>query len=192
MSPASPSPVQRRARIAALLGAQTFWSQQDLARALRKNHGIVVTQATLSRDLTELGVVKGPDGYVLPTALALTGHAGLAGHAGHSGSAGSSGLGGGDGENSRRQQALSHALRQHFVGAARGGTLVVVRTPTGHANSLAVELDRAKLPGVLGTIAGDDTIFLAMRDTEAATSLVRMLERLAHAPSSAGRGESAA
>lgn len=183
MSPVSPSPVQRRARIAALLGAQTFWSQQDLARALRKNHGIVVTQATLSRDLTELGVVKGPDGYVLPTALALTSH---------TGTAGAPGLGGGDGENTRRQQALSHALRQHFVSAARGGTLVVVRTPTGHANSLAVELDRAKLPGVLGTIAGDDTIFLAMRDTEAATSLVRMLERMAHAPSSAGRGESAA
>lgn len=185
MPPASPSPVQRRARIAALLGSQAFWSQQDLARALRKNHGIVVTQATLSRDLTELGVVKGPDGYVLPTALSLAGAA-------TGPSAGSPGAHNGEGEHSRRQQALAHALRQHFVGASRGGTLVVVRTPTGHANSLAVELDRAKLPGVLGTIAGDDTIFLAMRDTEAATSLVRMLERMAHAPSSATRGESAA
>jgi transcriptional regulator of arginine metabolism len=55
---------------------------------------------------------------------------------------------------------------------------VVLRTPSGHANSLAVEIDRAGLPGVLGTIAGDDTIFIAARDTEAATVLARTLERL--------------
>jgi transcriptional regulator of arginine metabolism len=55
----------------------------------------------------------------------------------------------------------------------------VLRTPSGHANSLAVEIDRAGLPGVLGTIAGDDTIFIAARDLDAAAALARSLERLA-------------
>jgi transcriptional regulator of arginine metabolism len=57
--------------------------------------------------------------------------------------------------------------------------LVVLRTPSGHANSLAIELDRAGLPGTLGTIAGDDTIFVAAEDLAAATSLARTIERLA-------------
>jgi len=55
----------------------------------------------------------------------------------------------------------------------------VLRTPSGHANSLAIELDRAGLPGALGTIAGDDTIFVAAKDADAATALARTLERLA-------------
>ena len=152
--------------MAALLTAEPFWSQQDLAAALRKRDGIAVTQATLSRDLTELGVVKGPNGYMLPGALPSL----LPGATTPAGS---------QARHSALTTALTTALRQHFVSATRGGTLVVVRTPAGHANSLAVELDRAGLPGVLGTIAGDDTIFIACRDAEAATHLTRTLERMA-------------
>ena len=137
MTATAASPVQRRARLAALIASNQVWSQQELAALLRKREGIVVTQATLSRDLTELGVVKGPNGYMLPGAApAPTG---------------------GD-----REAALATALRQHLVSAARGGTTVVLRTPSGHANSLAVAIDRAGLPGVLGTIAGDDTIFIVV------------------------------
>jgi transcriptional regulator of arginine metabolism len=153
---AASNPVQRRARVAALLASEAFWSQQDLARALRRREGIAVTQATLSRDLAELGVVKGPNGYMLPGTLPTAAAPG-------------------------RHASLASALRQHFVSATRGGTLAVVRTPAGHANSLAVELDRAELSGVLGTIAGDDTIFIACRDLEAAAHLTRTLERLARA-----------
>jgi transcriptional regulator of arginine metabolism len=148
------SPVQRRARLAALIAANRVWSQQELATLLRRREGIAVTQATLSRDLTELGVVKGPNGYMLPGAAPAPA--------------------GGD-----REAALAAALRQHMVSAARGGTTVVLRTPSGHANSLAVEIDRAGLPGVLGTIAGDDTSFIAARDLDAAAALARSLERLA-------------
>jgi transcriptional regulator of arginine metabolism len=148
------NPVQRRARLAALIAANQVWSQQELAALLRRREGITVTQATLSRDLTELGVVKGPNGYMLPGAAPATA--------------------GGD-----REAALATALRQHLVSAARGGTTVVLRTPSGHANSLAVEIDRAGLTGVLGTIAGDDTIFIAARDSDAAAALARHLERLA-------------
>jgi transcriptional regulator of arginine metabolism len=148
------NPVQRRARLAALIATNQVWSQQELSALLRRREGITVTQATLSRDLTELGVVKGPNGYMLPGAVAATA--------------------GGD-----REAALATALRQHLVSAARGGTTVVLRTPSGHANSLAVEIDRAGLTGVLGTIAGDDTIFIAARDADAAAALARHLERLA-------------
>ena len=154
MSTTAHSPLQRRARIAALIGANQVWSQQELADLLRKREGIAVTQATLSRDLAELGVVKGPSGYMLAgTAPALPA---------------------GD-----REALLAAALRQHLVSVARGGTLVVLRTPSGHANSLAIELDRAGLTGTLGTIAGDDTVFVAAKDAEAAATLARTLERLA-------------
>ena len=154
MSATAHSPLQRRARIAALIGANQLWSQQELSDLLRKREGIVVTQATLSRDLTELGVVKGSTGYMLPGSTPA--------------------LPAGD-----REAMLATALRQHLISVTRGGTLVVLKTPSGHANSLAIELDRAGLPGTLGTIAGDDTIFVAAEDLAAATSLARTLERLA-------------
>ena len=154
MSAAAHSPLQRRARIAALIGANQLWSQQELSDLLRKREGIAVTQATLSRDLTELGVVKGSTGYMLPGSTPA--------------------LPAGD-----REAMLATALRQHLISVTRGGTLVVLKTPSGHANSLAIELDRAGLPGTLGTIAGDDTIFVAAEDLAAATSLARTIERLA-------------
>ncbi|MFO0962454.1 MAG: hypothetical protein U0625_06045 [Phycisphaerales bacterium] len=147
------SPVQRRARLAAIIASEQVGSQQELAALLRRREGIAVTQATLSRDLAELGVVKGPAGYALP-GVASPAAAG-------------------------REAALASSLRAHLLSVERGGTLVVLRTPSGHANSLAVELDRAGLPGALGTIAGDDTIFIAARDTESAARLARTLERAA-------------
>jgi len=159
VSATAASPVQRRARIAALIAANQLWSQQELAVLLRRREGIDVTQATLSRDLTELGVVKGPGGYMLPGAVPAAAAP------------------------ARRTDALASALRQHLVSVARGGTTVVVRTPSGHANSLAVEIDRAGLPGALGTIAGDDTIFIAAVDQESAATLARTLQRLSRAAS---------
>lgn len=158
------TPLQRRARIAAHIAAQQIWSQQELADLLKRRDGVAVTQATLSRDLTELGVVKGPLGYMLPGAAS-------------------------DALPETRQATLGGALRQHLVSVVRGGTMVVVRTPVGHANSLAVELDRAGMPGVLGTIAGDDTIFLATRDVDSAAQLVKSLEQLARG-SKPARGDS--
>jgi transcriptional regulator of arginine metabolism len=165
MGTATLNPVQRRARVAALIGGQQVWSQQELAVLLKRREGVAVTQATLSRDLTELGVVKGPQGYMLPGTVP-----GMVPEA--------------------RDATLGAALRQHFLSATRGGTMVIVRTPVGHANSLAVELDRAGMSGVLGTIAGDDTIFIASRDADSAIQLVRTLERLARGQASA-RGDSA-
>jgi len=154
MTATAVSPVQRRARIAALVSSHQVWSQQALASLLKRREGIDVTQATLSRDLTEMGLVKGANGYMLPGSTpALPAES--------------------------REAALGGALRQHLVSVTRGGTLVVLKTPSGHANSLAIELDRAGLSGTLGTIAGDDTIFVAAKDSDAAASLARTIERLA-------------
>ena len=154
MPTTQPNPVQRRARLAALIASERPWSQHELVGLLRRREGITVTQSTLSRDLAELGVVKGPAGYMLPGADPVRAP-------------------------EDREAALASALRQHLVSVARAGTLVVVRTPPGHARSLAVELHRHGLAGVLGTIAGDDTIFIAARDAGAAGAIVRTLERLA-------------
>lgn len=166
MPGSSLNPVQRRARIAALIAEQNVWSQQELAALLRRREGVTVTQATLSRDLAELGVVKGPRGYMLPGMPSET-------------------------EPSAREAAMATALRHHFISAACGGAMVVVRTPPGHANSLAVELDRSGLPGLLGTIAGDDTIFLATCDADHAQELARTLTRLARSQA-ASRSKSVA
>ena len=105
------------------------------------------TQATLSRDLEELGAVKvrGTDGtaaaYVIPE----------------------------DGQGPLRsaEQApdrLRRLLRELLTGADSSGNLVVLRTPPGAAQFLASALDRSGLPDVIGTIAGDDTILVVARD----------------------------
>ena len=110
-------------------------------------------QATVSRDIAELGLVKvrGDDGrlaYALP--------------------------GTGDPE---RLSRLEAALDRWLVGAETAGNLVVLRTPPGHASALALALDEAALPAVAGCIAGDDTIFVAARDGSTAAELVRVLRR---------------
>jgi transcriptional regulator of arginine metabolism len=146
---------RRQAKVAELVTRHRVWSQQELAGLLGRD-GISVTQATLSRDLTELGVVKGPQGYLLPDAP-------LAGE--------------------DPGERLARTLRGELVGLDVGGTLVVLRTRTGHGNALAVEIDRARaagsLEGSLGTIAGDDTVFLAARSTAAAGRIAGRFRSLA-------------
>ena len=149
---------QRHERIARLVQDHAIHSQQELSERLSRA-GIEVTQATLSRDLQHLGVLKGPGGYVLPQAAANAGRAPV------------------KAENTPLQRTLRRELRS--IEAA--GNLVVVRTDAGHANALAVEIDRVRLPEILGTIAGDDTLLLVVRRPEIAARLVSKLETLASA-----------
>ncbi len=136
----------RQARIVQLIDAQAVTSQTQLA-ALLAESGIEVTQATLSRDLEELGAYKvrggdgGPGVYVIPE----------------------------DGLPRPRaaEQAsarLVRLLRELLTGTDASGNLAVLRTPPGAAQFLASALDRAGLPEVVGTIAGDDTIFVVARE----------------------------
>ena len=142
---------RRHAVIRNLIAAGQIFSQQELSKLLARE-GIEATQATLSRDLAELGVLKGPSGYQLPgaspTALST-------------------------------EASLARALRRELVSVDVGGTLVVLKTPIGHGNALAIELDRARLEGVLGTIAGDDTVFLAARSELSARRIAKDLRELA-------------
>ena len=126
-------------------------SQEQLAGLLRAE-GFSVTQATLSRDLRELGVMKGPAGYAVPE------HAPA--HVN------------GDGE-------LSRALKNYLVRAESGGNLAVLHTGPGRAALLELELDRARMKPVMGTIAGDDTIFVATRSARDAGRVVREVRRMA-------------
>ncbi|BCB89128.1 arginine repressor [Phytohabitans suffuscus] len=136
----------RHARIVDLVRERGVRSQTELAELLGAD-GVQVTQATLSRDLEELGAykVRGADGgpavYVIPE----------------------------DGLPRPRpaEQAparLVRLLRELLTGTDASGNLAVLRTPPGAAQFLASALDRAGLPDVVGTIAGDDTIFVVARE----------------------------
>jgi transcriptional regulator of arginine metabolism len=138
----------RQARIVNLLLSHPVRSQSELA-ALLAQSGMRVTQATLSRDLDELGAVKlrtpdgGPPVYVVPEDGAPLAPRQAAGSP---------------------PQRLARLLEELLVSAEASGNLVVLRTPPGASNFLASALDRAALPAVLGTIAGDDTILVVSRD----------------------------
>ncbi len=154
--PAPATRAARHARIIALLAEQRFGSQAALADALEAC-GHSVTQATLSRDLDELGAVKlrSADGgvpvYVVPEdGSPLTAR------------------GAEDGPPLR----LARLLGELLVSAEASANLVVLRTPPGASNFLASAIDRARLPEVLGTVAGDDTILVVTRDPAGGAGLV--------------------
>jgi len=151
--------VGRQARIVALLSSQSVRSQAELASLLAAE-GIDVTQGTLSRDLEELGAVKlrGADGgvgaYVVP----------------EDGSPVRGVFGG--------TERLSRLLGDLLVGTDASGNLAVLRTPPGAAHYLASAIDRAALPEVVGTIAGDDTIFVMAREPMTGSELATMFENI--------------
>jgi transcriptional regulator of arginine metabolism len=149
----------RQARIVAVLSSAAVRSQSELA-ALLAAEGIDVTQATLSRDLEELGAVKlrGADGgvgvYVVPEDGSPV-----------------RGVSGGTGR-------LSRLLSELLVSTDASGNLAALRTPPGAAHYLASAIDRAALPYVVGTIAGDDTIFVAAREPMTGADLATIIQDL--------------
>ena len=150
----------RQARIAELITAHPVTSQTHLA-ALLAAGGIEVTQATLSRDLEELGAVKlrGTDGapasYVLPPENAPLRPAQTA------------------------PARLTRLLADLLTSADGSANLAVLRTPPGAAQFLASALDKVGLPDVLGTIAGDDTLLVVSRDPDGGPALAERLRALA-------------
>ena len=152
----------RQARIVELLAAQAVASQTELGRLLA-DRGMQVTQATVSRDLEDLGAVKvrgsaGGGVYSVPAENAPRGHSDEAVDA-----------------------RLGRLLEELLVSAEPTGDVVVLRTPPGGANLLGSALDRAGLPEVAGTVAGDDTVLLVTRrpPTATADALAARLLRLA-------------
>ncbi|OBB34165.1 arginine repressor [Mycolicibacterium peregrinum] len=155
----APTRAGRQARIIALLSARQVSSQTELATLLSQE-GIEVTQATLSRDLEELGAVKlrGADGgvgvYVVPEDGSPV-----------------RGVSGGT-------ERLTRLLGDLLVSTDASANLAVLRTPPGAAHYLASAIDRAALPYVVGTIAGDDTILMVARDPMTGAELANTIENL--------------
>jgi transcriptional regulator of arginine metabolism len=136
--------VLKRARqqaIGDVIRQQRVRTQRELVAALREK-GYRVTQATVSRDTTEMGLLKVPrDGghvYALPTSDAATEISG--------------------------EQRLASLLRELPIEVGVSGTLLIIRALPGTAHAIAAALDRARWPDLLGTIAGDDTVFVACAD----------------------------
>ncbi len=156
--------VARQARIVQLITHRAVRSQSELA-VLLGAEGIETTQATLSRDLDELGAVKlrGADGgapvYVIPD----------------------------DGSPVRGIQGgtarLGRVLSELLVSVDASANLTVLRTPPGAAQFLASAIDRAALHDIVGTIAGDDTIIVVAREPLTGAQLGERLRALAGAPS---------
>jgi transcriptional regulator of arginine metabolism len=167
----------RHARIADILAREQVRSQEELADLLERYASVHVTQATLSRDLDELGVVRLRSGgalvYSLPEAPGGPGS-----HPGGPGSPGGPGRPGGPGSSSAgpcsppgsartetpHDARLARYLGELMTSAEASANLVVLRTPAGAAQFLASVIDHAALPAVLGTVAGDDTVLMIARD----------------------------
>jgi transcriptional regulator of arginine metabolism len=137
---------ERHSAILELVRERALSTQAEVASALR-DAGFDVVQTTVSRDIAELGLVKvrAPSGrlvYAPP--------------------------GGTDGD---RLRALGSAMRRYAITVEAAGQLVVVTTPSGYANALAQAMDESSHPAVAGTLAGDNTIFVATRDGVSALAL---------------------
>ena len=141
---------ERQGAILRLVKERQLATQSDVVEALR-DEGLDAVQATVSRDIAQLGLVKvrGDGGRLV---YALPGVADL-----------------------DRLGELTTALRRWVVALEPAAGMVVVRTPPGCANALAIAFDEAALPEVAGCIAGDDTIFVAPREGVAAPELAEQL-----------------
>jgi len=147
---------QRQHRIARLLSEQAVTSQTHLVELLG-SEGVSATQATVSRDLEDLGAIKvrvagGDTVYAIPELPA-------------------------------EQRAPEDHLRRVFgdwvVEVNHSGNLVVLRTPPGSAHVVGSALDRAGLSQVLGTVAGDDTLIVVVAEDVGGATVARQLSELA-------------
>lgn len=143
----------RQAAILEVVSREAIHSQEQLRRRLRAQ-GFQATQATLSRDIKDLGLVKrAADGayqQVFDEAPSA----------------------------STASVALEHALAEYLRHVDRVQQLVVLRTGVGQAQPLAIAIDRAQLPQVVGTIAGDDTILVVARDARRARAVAKRFEEV--------------
>jgi transcriptional regulator of arginine metabolism len=158
------APAARRARIVDLVASRPVHSQAELLDLLEAD-GIDITQATLSRDLDELGAVKlrGPEGlvYVIPSEGVYTVPSE---HTVRGPSAGVA--------------RLARVLGEMLLSAEGSGNLAILRVPAGAAQYVAGVLDRSGLHDVLGTIAGDDTILVVAREPLTGAELASRLREL--------------
>lgn len=131
-------------------------NQDELRRKLRRR-GFEVTQATLSRDIHELHIFKGPAGYILPNG---DGNGGVAAALNDA------------------PPSVSEMLESFGLRARQAMNQVLVRTVTGGAQPVAAALDHENWPEVVGTIAGDDTVLVICQDVRRATEVESRLRMI--------------
>jgi transcriptional regulator of arginine metabolism len=151
----------RQSRIIELLGRHAVHSQSELARLLAEA-GVDVTQATLSRDLVDIGAVKlrAADGSLI---YAVPGEGGERIRRARTGGA------------ETFAGRLARLAQELLVSAEASANLVIVRTPPGAAQFLASAIDHADWHSVLGTVAGDDTVLVISRDPSGGNALAEAL-----------------
>jgi transcriptional regulator of arginine metabolism len=145
---------QRLSAIKDVVEHEAVRSQEQLRQHLAAR-GFVITQATLSRDIKELGLLKrSADGAYQPSSIEETPQTTALG-------------------------SLGKALSEYLVNIEPVQQLVVLRTGAGQAQLLGLAIDRSRLPEVVGTLAGDDTILIIARDARNALAVVKKLKELA-------------
>lgn len=139
---------RRRSLITQILDTHGSYTQEQIVNELSQL-GIKATQATVSRDLTALGAIRGPEGYQL----------------------------GGIAHDSKTMSAdLANLLQAHALRIEPANSIVVIKTAPGHAQLLAVGFDRSPPTGIVGCLAGDDTIFLATTSPKTAGTIIKLLK----------------
>jgi transcriptional regulator of arginine metabolism len=148
---------RRQKAIADLIRGGGIGSQEEVTARL-KALGFEVTQATVSRDLDSIGAVKvkraGALAYALPDQL---------------------------GESDWAAARLQRILGEWVISIEAAGNLLVMKTPPGSAHLVGLALDQTALAEVAGTISGDDTLFLALKDGVDARAVAERLKKLARA-----------
>jgi transcriptional regulator of arginine metabolism len=140
--------IERHSAIRTLIGEKAIASQDELRRKLLRR-GFDVTQATLSRDIHEMRLAKGPNGYELPS----------------------------NGTSSDADEPSLKAVLSGFgLGVAQALNQLVLKTTAGAAQPVANALDREGLEEVVGTLAGDDTVLIICPDQKRASHLRNLLE----------------
>ncbi len=139
---------QRHHRILELVAKAPLGTQQELCARLAEM-GVNVTQATLSRDIKELGLIKTSQGYVPPAE-----------------------------EPASSQPSLAHVLGQFALDVREAQNLLVVKTTPGSAQPVAVALDNTGWPELMGTIAGDDTLLAVAFTRKGAKAVSKRIREL--------------
>lgn len=147
---------QRQYKIAKILQSNSVYSQSQLVELL-SGEGVVATQATVSRDLDELGAIKVKSGggqsiYAIPELPK---------------------------DQSSTQDHLKRVLSDWVVDVVASSVFVMVRTPPGCAHVVASALDRSQMDGFLGTVAGDDTVLILADESIGGVGLAQKIASLA-------------
>lgn len=143
----------RRVQILALVAARPIRSQDELVVELRER-GIEASQASVSRDIAALGLIKVGGRYGLPPVAEAA------------------------------ADPMEAKVRRNLLSVATAGDhLLVLKTPAGEASAVALAVDTMALPGVVGTVAGDDTIFVAITDAASCREVQGVFTDLLRIPS---------